>query len=64
MTDAELLQHYIDRTRIIIHGSQRSPGHLRLLEFGFIAEYPVNTYDLLITVTDGGRAAIDCRQAA
>ena len=31
MTDAELLQHYIQCKRII-HGAQRSPGHHRLLK--------------------------------
>jgi hypothetical protein len=35
MTDAELLQHYIERERII-HAGQRTPGHYRLRELGFI----------------------------
>ena len=38
MTDAELLQHYIQCNRII-HGAQRCPGHHRLLKLGFIAEH-------------------------
>ena len=33
MTDAELLQHYIQCKRII-PGAQRSPGHHRLLKLG------------------------------
>ena len=62
MTDAELLLHYIQSTRII-HGAQRSPGHHRLLRLGFIEEYPVSIKNLLITVTAAGRTAIDCRPA-
>ena len=45
MTDAELLQHYIQCKRII-HGAQRSPGHHRLLKLGFIREYPVSSKNL------------------
>ena len=63
MTDAELLLHYIERDRII-HGGQRSPGHYRLRELGFIKEHPVSIKNLLIMVTDTGRAAIDCRSVA
>ena len=63
MTDAELLQHYIQCKRII-HGAQRSPGHHRLLRLGFIEEYPVSIKNLLITVTAAGRTAIDCRPAS
>jgi hypothetical protein len=63
MTDAELLQHYIERERII-HAGQRTPGHYRLRELGFIQEYPVSLRNLLIVVTAAGRTAIDCRPAA
>ena len=56
MTDAELLQHYIQCKRII-HGAQRSPGHHRLLKLGFIKEYPVSSKNLLITATAAGRTA-------
>jgi hypothetical protein len=59
MTDAELLQHYIQCKRII-HGAQRSPGHHRLLRLGFIKEYPVSSKNLLITVTAAGRTAMGC----
>jgi len=62
MTDAELLQHYIQCNRII-DGARRSPGHRRLLKLGFIAEHPVSFKNLLITVTAAGRTAIDCRPA-
>jgi len=62
MTDAELLLHYIQSTRII-HGAQRSAGHQRLLKLGFIAEHPVSIKNLLITVTAAGRTAINCRPA-
>jgi hypothetical protein len=62
MTDAELLQHYIERDRII-HGAQRSPGHHRLLELGFIEEHPVSLKNLLITVTNAGRAVLDYQPA-
>jgi hypothetical protein len=60
MTYAELLQHYIESKRII-YGGQRPPGHQRLLEFGFIEEYPVSIKNLLITVTETGRAIISGR---
>ena len=59
MTDAELLQHYIQCKRII-HGAQRSPGHHRLLRLGFIKEYPVSSKNLLITATAAGRTAMGC----
>ena len=62
MTDAELLQHYIQCKRIIT-GAQRSPGHHRLLKLGFIEEYPVSIKNLLITATAAGLTAIDCRPA-
>ena len=62
MTDAELLQHYIQCNRII-HGAQRCPGHHRLLKLGFIAEHPVSIKNLMITVTPTGRTAIDSRPA-
>ena len=63
MTDAELLQHYIERERII-HAGQRTPGHYRLRDLGFIQEYPVSLRNLLIIVTAAGRTAIDCRPTA
>ena len=59
MTDAELLQHYIQCKRII-PGAQRSPGHHRLLKLGFIEEYPVSIKNLLITATAAGRTAMGC----
>jgi hypothetical protein len=62
MTDAELLQHYIERDRII-HAGQRTPGHYRLRELGFIQEYPVSLRNLLVIVTAAGRTAIDRRPA-
>ena len=62
MTDAELSQHYIERERIIRAG-QRTPGHYRLRELGFIQEYPVSLRNLLITATAAGRTAIDSRPA-
>jgi hypothetical protein len=58
MTDAELLQHYIERERIIFSG-QRSPGHYRLRDLGYIEEHPASLKNLLITVTDAGRAVLD-----
>src|SRR3981081_3529794 len=63
MTDAELLQHYMERERII-HAGQRSPGHYRLRELGFIQEYPVSLRNLLIIGSAAGRSALDCRPAA
>jgi hypothetical protein len=62
MTDADLLQYYIERERIIF-GGDRSPGHYRLRELGFIEEHPASLRNLLITVTDAGRAVLD-KQAA
>jgi hypothetical protein len=63
MTDAELLQHYIERERII-HAGQRTPGHYRLRDLGFIQEYPVSLRNLLIIATSAGRTALECRPAA
>jgi len=58
MTDAELLYYYIERERIIFSG-QRSPGHYRLRDLGYIEEHPASLKNLLITVTDAGRAVFD-----
>jgi len=58
MTDAELLQHYIQCKRII-DGTQRSPGHHRLLKLGLIEEHPVSIKNLLITVTAAGRITLN-----
>jgi hypothetical protein len=63
MTDAELLHHYIARERIIF-GGERSPGHCRLREFGFIEEHPTSLRNLLITVTNAGRVALEPRPVA
>jgi hypothetical protein len=63
MTDAELLQHYIERDRII-HAGQRTPGHYRLRELGFIEEHPASLRNLLITVTVAGRAVLESKLAA
>jgi hypothetical protein len=63
MTDAELLQHYIERERIIF-GGDRGPGHYRLRELGYIEEHPASLINLLITVTDAGRAVLESKQAA
>jgi hypothetical protein len=51
MTDSELLHYYGENTRII-HGGQRSPSHLRLLELGYIEEHPLSLRNVLITVTN------------
>jgi hypothetical protein len=58
MTDSELLRYYGEQTRII-HGGQRSPGHQRLLELGYIEEHPVSLRNLLVTVTNAGHAVLD-----
>jgi hypothetical protein len=58
MTDAELLYYYIERDRIIFGGNS-SPGHYRLRNLGYIEEHPASLKNLLITVTDAGRAVLD-----
>ena len=58
MTDAELLYYYTERQRIIFSGD-RTPSHYRLREFGFIEEHPASLRNLLITVTDAGRAVLE-----
>jgi hypothetical protein len=63
MTDAELLHHYIVRERVIF-GGERSPGHYRLREFGFIEEHPTSLRNLLIIVTNAGRVALEPRPVA
>jgi hypothetical protein len=58
MTDAELLHYYIERERIVFSG-ERSRGHYRLRELGFIEEHSTSLKNLLITVTNAGRAALE-----
>ena len=58
MTNSELLHYYGEHTRII-HGGQRSPGHQRLLELGYIEEHPVSLRNALVTVTNAGQAVVD-----
>jgi len=63
MTDAELLHYYTERKRIIF-GGERSAGHYRLRDLGFIEEHPASLKNLLITVTDAGRAVLETRPMA
>ncbi len=63
MTDSELLHYYGEHTRII-QGGQRSLSHLRLLELGYIEEHPVSLRNVLVTVTNAGRAVLDYQPAA
>jgi hypothetical protein len=63
MTDAELLRHYIERERVIFCG-ERSPGHYRLRQLGFIEEHSASHKNLLVTVTSAGRAALEPQPAA
>jgi hypothetical protein len=63
MTDSELLRYYGEQTRIM-HGGQRSPGHQRLLELGYIEEHPVSLRNVLVTVTNAGQAVLDYNPVA
>jgi hypothetical protein len=63
MTDAELLHYYTERERIIF-GGERSPGHYRLRELGFIEEHSTSLRNLLITVTNAGRVALEPQPVA
>ena len=63
MTDAELLHYYTER-KLIIFGGERSAGHYRLRDLGFIEEHPASLKNLLITVTDAGRAVLESRPMA
>jgi hypothetical protein len=63
MTDADLLHYYIERERISF-GGERSPGHYRLRELGFIEEHPTSLRNLLITVTNAGRAVLEPQAVA
>jgi hypothetical protein len=63
MTDAELLHYYTERKRIIF-GGERSAGHYRLRDLGFIEEHPASLKNLLITVTEAGRAVLESRPMA
>jgi hypothetical protein len=56
--ERRLLQHYIEDERII-SGRVRSQQHIRLLALGYIREDPIDTGNLLITVTRAGYAALD-----
>ena len=63
MTDSELLHYYGEHKRII-HGGQRSPGHQRLLELGYIEEHPVSLRNVLVSVTNAGQAVLDYNPVA
>ena len=47
----------------MIHGRQRGPDHLRLVELLYITEHPVNG-ELLINVTKAGHDALTTRSEA
>ena len=54
-----LLRFYSEREHVI-HGMQRNPDHLRLVELQYITEHPVNG-ELLIKVTKAGHGALITR---
>jgi hypothetical protein len=53
------LRSYSEREHVI-HGRQRGPDHLRLVELLYITEHPVNG-ELLIKVTKAGHDALITR---
>jgi hypothetical protein len=55
-TQRRLLRSYSEREHVV-HGSQRSHDHLRLVELQYIAEHAVNG-ELLIKVTKAGHDAL------
>ena len=57
-----LLHSYSEREHVI-HGRQRGPDHLRLVELLYITEHPVNG-ELLIKVTKAGHDALITRSEA
>ena len=63
MTDSELLHYYGEQTRIIL-GGQRSLGHQRLLELGYIEEHTVSLRNVLVTVTNARQAVLDYNPVA
>ncbi len=57
-----LLHSYTEREHVL-HGRQRGPDHLRLVELQYITEHPVNG-QLLINVTKAGHDALMTRSDA
>ena len=57
-----LLRSYTEREHVI-HGWQRGPDHLRLVQLQYITEHPVNG-ELLIKVTKAGHDALLTRSDA
>ena len=60
LTDDErnLLRHYSERDRPVIHTSDRTLTHQHLLGIGYIKEHPVNFQEVLVSVTEAGRLAL------
>jgi len=56
--ERNLLRHYSERDRPVIHTSDRTLAHQHLLGIGYIKEYPVNFQEVLINVTEAGRQAL------
>ncbi len=57
-----LLRSYSVREHVI-HGQQRGPDHLRLVELQYVTEHPVNG-EVLIKVTNAGHNALMTRSEA
>jgi hypothetical protein len=61
-TQRRLLRSYTEREHVI-HGRQRGPDHLRLLELQYITEHPING-EMLIKMTKAGHDALITRSDA
>jgi hypothetical protein len=61
-TQRRLLRSYTEREHVI-HGRQRGPDHLRLVELQYITEHPING-EMLIKMTKAGHDALITRSDA
>ncbi len=56
--ERNLLRHYSERDRPVIHTSDRTLTHQHLLGIGYIKEHPINFQEVLVSVTEAGRLAL------
>ena len=61
-TQRRLLRSYTEREHVI-HGRQRGPDRLRLVELQYITEHPING-EMLIKMTKAGHDALMTRSDA
>jgi hypothetical protein len=58
-----LLEQLEERDRQILLGAQWPEGLRQLEELGYVKAYTLNIQDLVVTITDSGRAILDSLRA-